>query len=244
VAERASPSERRILLRAELEFGGVTVVARTRWLSSQSVFVETRERVPVGATGTAMLSFPTIAPEVRCRARVLEHVGSAAPGEPDGMLLELAAESEAERAGIEHLLSEADVRATGPRRVLVVEDNPLIRDMYEYGVRRHFEAQGSTVEVQHANDGRDALLALRAARYDLVIVDYYLPVLDGAGFIAAVRKDPALRTLPVIAISVGGEVAREATLDAGADLFVDKPLVLRDLCALLSKLTPREETTA
>jgi CheY-like chemotaxis protein len=128
-------------------------------------------------------------------------------------------------------------------RLLLVEDNLLIRDMFAYGLRKYFSGRGQSVSVDHAEDGRQALDMLRASRYDLAIVDYYLPVMDGAGLVSRVREDPALAALPIVAISIGGAEARAATLAAGADVFVDKPLVLRDIYALLERLTTlrREE---
>jgi DNA-binding response OmpR family regulator len=131
---------------------------------------------------------------------------------------------------------------TGPEhafRLLLVEDNLLIRDMFAHGLRRYFDNRGEKVAIDHAEDGRQALAMLRATKYDLAIVDYYLPVLDGAGVVAKAREEPDLAGLPIVAISIGGAEARAATLAAGADLFVDKPLVLRDLFALLERLARR-----
>jgi CheY-like chemotaxis protein len=126
-------------------------------------------------------------------------------------------------------------------RLLLVEDNLLIKDMFAHGLRRYFEGRGQQVTVDHASDGQEALAMLRAEKYDLVIVDYYLPVMDGAGLVARARQEPALAGLPIVAISIGGPEARDATLAAGADLFVDKPLVLRDLFALLERLAQRRD---
>ena len=46
--------------------------------------------------------------------------------------------------------------------------------------------------------------------------------------------------MPIVAISVGGAEARQASIAAGADLFLDKPLVMRDLFTTLDLLTLRE----
>jgi CheY-like chemotaxis protein len=50
------------------------------------------------------------------------------------------------------------------------------------------------------------------------------------------RSEPRLAEMPVVAMSVGGSEARAATLAAGADLFLDKPLVLKDLFSTLERL--------
>jgi CheY-like chemotaxis protein len=72
--------------------------------------------------------------------------------------------------------------------------------------------------------------------YDLAIVDYYLPELNGAQLVKRMRAEPRLAAVPIVAVSVGGTEARDATLAAGADLFLDKPLVLKDLFATLERL--------
>src|SRR5690606_18706374 len=73
----------------------------------------------------------------------------------------------------------------------------------------------------------------------LAIVDFFLPGMDGAQLISRIRKEPRLAGLPVVAISIGGDAARDAFLAAGADVFLDKPVVVRDLLATLDRLLTR-----
>jgi CheY-like chemotaxis protein len=120
--------------------------------------------------------------------------------------------------------------------VLLVEDNHLISDMFSYGIRKYFRGKPGYVTVDHAADGARAWEMLSGGSYDLAIVDYYLPQLDGAQLVQRMRAEPRLATVPVVAVSVGGPEARDATLAAGADLFLDKPLVLKDLFATLERL--------
>ena len=120
--------------------------------------------------------------------------------------------------------------------VLLVEDNNLIRDMFSYGIRKYFRGKPGYVTVDHAADGASAWKMLSSGTYDLAIVDYFLPELDGAQLVQRMRAEPRLATVPVVAVSVGGSTARDATLAAGADLFLDKPLVLKDLFATLERL--------
>jgi CheY-like chemotaxis protein len=70
---------------------------------------------------------------------------------------------------------------------------------------------------------------LRAHKFDVLIVDIYLPVLDGIGVIAAVRTKLDTPNLPIIAVSGGGDAARRDALAAGANLFIDKPMRLKSL---------------
>src|SRR5436853_102109 len=74
--------------------------------------------------------------------------------------------------------------------------------------------------------GRDALDLLRRRPFDAAIIDIYLPVIDGAHVIHTLRTELKL-TIPVIAVSAGGPSVRELALEAGADMFIDKPMRLR-----------------
>jgi DNA-binding response OmpR family regulator len=85
------------------------------------------------------------------------------------------------------------------------------------------------VLLDQAGDAPSAWLKLLDGRYDVVIVDHYLPTEDGATLIGRLRNEPSLAGISVVAISVGGNDVRRATLSAGADLFLHKPIVLRDL---------------
>src|SRR5690606_27482249 len=113
-------------------------------------------------------------------------------------------------------------------RILLVEDNGFIRDVFEYGLRVFFQARGAYT-VAHADTVEVAWQRLAETSYDIAIVDYYLPAETGAALIERMRRDARLADVPIVAVSVGGRDAREASLAAGADLFLDKPLVFRDL---------------
>jgi len=66
-------------------------------------------------------------------------------------------------------------------------------------------------------------------------------VMDGAAFLRHLRARPQQASTPVIALSAGGEAAREAAMAAGADVFLDKPLRLNEVMAAAVRLlsTPR-----
>jgi CheY-like chemotaxis protein len=61
----------------------------------------------------------------------------------------------------------------------------------------------------------------------------------GSQLIARMRAEPGLSAIPVVAISAGGPDARAEAMAAGADLFLDKPVVLSDLFSTLDTLTAR-----
>ncbi len=110
-------------------------------------------------------------------------------------------------------------------RVLVADDNS---DMRDYVCRllsgRH--------DCQAVADGMAALEAIRSERPDLLVTDIMMPRLDGFGLIRAIREDPELRDLPVIALSArAGEEASVEGVSAGADDYLVKPFSARELIA-------------
>ncbi len=111
------------------------------------------------------------------------------------------------------------------QRVLVVDDNA---DMREY-LRRILSPRWI---VETAQDGLAALRMIKASVPDLVITDVMMPTLDGFGLLEALRKDPRARRVPVIMLSArAGEEARAEGLESGADDYLVKPFVARELLA-------------
>ncbi len=118
------------------------------------------------------------------------------------------------------------------RRVLVVDDVPINRDMLvELLTTLGFD-------VLQAGDGEQALAAAQAQRPDLVVMDVVMPVMDGLGAIRRMREIAALQAVPVIAASASASSGdRDASLAAGASSFLPKPIdhdsLLREISELL-----------
>ena len=232
---------KRILLRAEVECDGhAPFVAHTLELSEDEAFVETDVRPEPGTPVRMRLSFPRLVEPFHVVGRVTALAESTAPGEPAGLELSIEAASPEDAARlatvITTLAEDPSADALEGFHVLLVEDNNLIRDMFSYGIRKYFRGKAGFVTVDHAADGASAWRMLSDGSYDLAIVDYFLPELNGAQLVQRMKAEPRLATVPVVAVSVGGPTARDATLAAGADLFLDKPLVLKDLFATLERL--------
>ncbi len=233
-----------LLLRAEIRSARESLVSYAKELTRESVFVVTDWRPPLQTDVRLRISFPSLVDPVEVSARVEAYRGAAGVGSPGGLQFSFRFASADERSALETVverLAEGPDTTDPPRlyRVLLVEDNALIRDMFAFGIERYFTRHRGSVQVEYAPDALVAHRLLAEQSYDLVIVDHYLPAEDGATFIAKVRRDPRFATAPIVAISVGGSDARDATMSAGADLFLDKPLVLRDLFRTLQALTQR-----
>jgi signal transduction histidine kinase/DNA-binding response OmpR family regulator len=125
-------------------------------------------------------------------------------------------------------ISDALPRDSGTARILLADDNA---DMRAYV--RQLLAPLYTVEL--AADGAEALAAARRARPDLILSDVMMPRLDGFGLLKAVRQEQALRDVPFILLTArAGEESRIEGLEAGADDYLVKPFVARELLARVS----------
>ena len=233
------------VLRAEISFEAVHEVACAIELTEDSVFVIS-DLLPTAGTDVELrLSFPHAIEAVTIRASVAQVRIGSGPGTPTGFVASFEGAPEEQRQKIRHVVQRlvaSSTKSTPTRdlRVLLVEDNRLVSDMFEYALRKYFDSRGNRVLLEHAADVPTAWIKLRADHFDLVIVDYFLPDEDGASLIERLRGDARLAATSVVAISIGGSDVRRATLSAGADLFLHKPIVLRDLFHTLEFLTHEE----
>lgn len=232
----------RFIVRAEIRAGDESVISYGFDLTSISIFVVTEWHAPIGTAVSLRLSFPRILEPIDLVARIADIRIAGEPGEPGGIRLVFDETDVGAKliTQLEHVEAASDAGEGRPYRVLLVDDSWLIRDMFAYGTAKFFERPG-TLAIDHAEDAEAAWAKLAKSTYDLVIVDYFLPSEDGASLIARLRSDSRLARTPIVAISVGGRDAREATISAGADVFVDKPLVFRDLFNTLRVLAERRE---
>jgi CheY-like chemotaxis protein len=118
-------------------------------------------------------------------------------------------------------------------RVLVVEDNDESRKV----LRLTLEAAGATVVT--AGKAGDALAALAAARFDVVVSDLAMPEQSGFWLISRIRGSPAGRHLPVVAVT-GHPFPLQGILRAGFDAVIQKPPDPDRLCATLGRLARGE----
>lgn len=113
-------------------------------------------------------------------------------------------------------------------RVLVAEDIASQR----LTVTRLLQAQG--FEVDEVADGLQALAALGERRYDLVVTDLVMPGLDGIGLCRAIRSSAAGAMTYVMLLTGNGDHQKLVeAFDAGADDYIQKPIVPRELQARL-----------
>ena len=119
-------------------------------------------------------------------------------------------------------------------QLLLVEDNPINQQV----AQELLEAEGFRIRI--AGDGRQALSALAAESFDLVLMDLQMPVMDGFAAAAAIRANPAWKDLPVLALTadvVGG--VRDQVLAAGMNDCISKPIELGELFTALLRWLPQ-----
>src|SRR5687768_9134565 len=122
-------------------------------------------------------------------------------------------------------MSEQGTRAHH-RLVLVADDDEAIRSLLVEAI-----GQEPGLHALAAADGAQALARFEQTRPALALVDVNLPGLDGIEVIERLRAAEQTAHLPVIAMSAGGNRGR--ALEAGADVFVEKPFELDGLIGIV-----------
>lgn len=112
--------------------------------------------------------------------------------------------------------------AGSPRRILVVDDEPLVCD----SIKRMLMSSGHEVEVALA--AQEGLNLFDRARFDLVIIDYLLPGMKGDAMAAAIRARAGNQ--PIVIITAAIELLpTDGGLPAGVDAVISKPFQLEQL---------------
>lgn len=110
-------------------------------------------------------------------------------------------------------------RGSVAKRILVVEDNDLNRKLFCDVLK----AGGFAVEP--LADGRDVLVRAREFVPNLIIMDIQLPNISGLELIEALKGDPGLRLIPVLAVTAyAGKGDEERIREAGAEGYLAKPV--------------------
>ncbi len=120
-------------------------------------------------------------------------------------------------------------------RVLVVDDSMTIRAML-----RRALLELPPVEVAEAANGMEALAEIARHRFDLVILDVTMPVMDGIETLAAIRSSPAYAAMPVVVLtSVKGDTVVHRLVEMGITDYLSKPLSPDQLTTRLTRIMSR-----
>lgn len=127
---------------------------------------------------------------------------------------------------------EGEAEATRPHKalervsVLVVEDEQDTRDLLALVVSK------AGYSVRTAENGQQALELLETVRPSLILLDVQMPVMDGAEFREAIRRDRALLSIPTVVLT---GAAVEPMLDIAVDEALRKPIKIADLLAIVRR---------
>ncbi len=168
------------------------------------------------------------------------------PDDPPGVGVEFVDLSADQRQQIASLLAKEWPRSKAttperarPFRVLLAEDNTHAAELFLHGVKRFCHAKD--LEILVARTGQEALEKTEGKEIDFALIDYFLPVLNGAELVRALRKRLKFGKTPMLVVSVPSEGVREEALRAGADLYLQKPVLRKQLLSTLGLLIKRDQ---
>lgn len=122
--------------------------------------------------------------------------------------------------------------------ILIVEDEPAIRDMIAYALRTQ------SYQPVPAQDGREAMQAISEKIPDLILLDWMLPGMTGIELVRRLRRESSTREIPIIMLTAKGEESdRIAGFDNGVDDYVVKPFSARELLARIKAVLRRSRET-
>lgn len=121
-------------------------------------------------------------------------------------------------------------------KVLVVDDSPTMRQFIVFALQRL-----PGLQIDEAGDGVAALKQLSSEKYDLLLTDINMPMMDGLKLVGLVRNDVGYKKLPIIIVTTeGSNVTREKALGIGANEYLTKPLQTANLIAVVRHLLDPE----
>jgi uncharacterized protein (TIGR02266 family) len=212
----------------------------TENLSSGGTFVATNRALPIGTRVQLVLSFPGLLEPIAIEG-VVRWKRDEPGDEGDagaGIEFEPGPARDTLAAVIDKVKNRDPKMVSRLFRVLVVEDNKHVAQLITEGLRGSSRRDfgGVSFVFRNAEDGRAAVEILRREKFDALIIDVYLPILDGPRVILQARTELGLGDLPIIAVSAGGDAARRSALEAGANIFLDKPMRLRQVIDTMQRL--------
>ena len=118
------------------------------------------------------------------------------------------------------------------QRCLVVEDSPTMRQLIVFALKRI-----PGLEVVEASDGVDALKKLPDGRFDVMLTDINMPIMDGLKLISLMKSNPTYKDIPVVVITTeGASEDRERALGLGANEYLTKPIQANRVLSVVREL--------
>ncbi|MFZ5906768.1 MAG: response regulator transcription factor [Nitrospirota bacterium] len=113
------------------------------------------------------------------------------------------------------------------RKVLVVDDDPLIRLLLEE-ILSDFRTRG--IQILSADNGRTALELIKQEEPDIIFLDVMLPQMNGFEVCNIIKNDLSLKHVYVIMLTAKGqEIDKKKAEEYGADYYITKPFTIQDV---------------
>ena len=123
-------------------------------------------------------------------------------------------------------------------QVLVVEDEPAIREMIQFALKR------AGMEVRPAANAREALVSISEQRPDIILMDWMMPEVSGLELTRRLRKEQPTADIPIIMLTARVTEDDKVTgLEAGTDDYIIKPFSPRELVARIHAVMRRSSPT-
>ena len=119
-------------------------------------------------------------------------------------------------------------------RALVVDDSPVMRRSLVLALGRL-----GSLSLHEAEDGVEAIRKLSAERFDLVVTDINMPVMDGLKLIRHIRSVSGMATMPIVVVTTeAAEIDRRKAMDLGANVYLVKPVQAHEVLDAVKPLLP------
>ena len=232
----------RVPLVLRVDYPGMQQAVRdvTENVSAGGLFIRTDRDLREGDRVPLQVSFPGLLEPVEVEVEVVRR-RPAGQDQARGVAVKIPVDRVDDRHKLARIAETARTgggKAKRTYRVLVVEDNARVVEMYQYALRRlRSDGDGVDVAVEYAPNGHEALARLvEPPPIDLVMADLYMPVMDGFTLVERMRDDPALAATPIVIISAGGPDARDRVAELGIDVFLQKPVQFADIISTVRTL--------
>lgn len=116
--------------------------------------------------------------------------------------------------------------------VLIVEDSPTMRQLIVFALKR---IRG--LNIVEAGDGVDGLKKLSATKFDMILTDINMPIMDGLKLVSLVRSDPNNAAVPIVIITTeGASEDKERAMALGANAYITKPIQTAQILDVAKRL--------
>ncbi len=241
--ERRDNKRYNLILKADILVDDISFSEYIEDISIGGCFLSTNQEIPISKRLKITLSFPSIVDSLLLEGIVVwKRSPMPRKNVRGGYGIKFDISPQLKKRLEQFLLPMVEERGGlpligRPFRIIIAEDNPHILGMYKYGISRlaKYELPSEKmILISEVKDARDVDEVIFKEEFDLLILDFYIPMFSGDEVIKRLRASGVDK--PILVISGGGEEGREKAISAGADMYLEKPITVNDLIANIKKL--------